>query len=94
MLITQYHINTYCVLAGGVTKRLYYVCCRDGDYHPCTKPRQTGKNVPTKRIQGKLTTHAYPENMLISMKMAMLQQHVQWDTLTINLDLMKICIYH
>ena len=41
-----------CVHTGDVTKRVYYVCCRDGNYRSCTKQNQTGKNVPIRKIQG------------------------------------------
>ena len=42
--------------AGGVTKWVYYVCCRDGTYQPCTKPRarQIGKKCPHQKDTRKM----------------------------------------
>ena len=33
---------------------MYYVCCRDGDYRPCTKPRQTGRKRPNQKDTRKI----------------------------------------
>lgn len=53
--ITQYHRYKYNYAnVGGVSKRVYYVCCRDGDYRPCTKPRQTGKKRPHQKDTRKI----------------------------------------
>ena len=59
------------VFTGDVTKRLYYVCCRDGNYRPCTKQRQTGKNVPIRKIQGSSMTLASLEFMSTTTMMVM-----------------------
>ncbi|XP_065920282.1 uncharacterized protein [Dysidea avara] len=39
---------------GDVVKWIYYVCCRDGDYRQCTKPRTTGKKRPHQKDSKKL----------------------------------------
>ena len=41
-------------LTGDVTKRIYYVCCRDGNYRPCTKQRHTGQKRPHQKDTRKL----------------------------------------
>ena len=43
-----------CVHTGDVTKRVYYVCCRDGNYRSCTKQNQTGKKHPHQKDTRKL----------------------------------------
>ena len=43
-----------CVHTGDVTKRVYYVCCRDGNYRSCTKQNQTGKKRPHQKDTRKL----------------------------------------
>lgn len=39
---------------GGVMKRTYFICCRDGDFRSCARPRKTGQKRPHQKDTKKL----------------------------------------